>query len=707
MKEKIKFHLLPICLLTLIGIAVYHIWFTNLAPITWGDWYIGYKENSLESFGLPYLWNLSEGIGNVNLGIFFWPFDGLIAGLLANLGVNIYLGERIIFLWPVAVLSLLSMYALGYYVLRSRLGAIISSFVFSFNLYSIILSQGHLTLRMANIFSLFLLLFYIKSLKEKKLVYSVVAGLFAFIVSFYEFRIYYLSLWLLAFYSLFHIFVVDRIFSFKGFASNILFASIPVIISLLLNLYGFLGLYHINYFLNSSIISKTLFGSSYIRLAKLLTIFQHDWTGGKPTGIIQPIPIRFFFLPVFVYLGLIFNRKRKLVVFFGIVALLGTFFTKLTAFPFPHVYEWFFTNAPGFQVFRESGKFGLYTIIGYSILIGGFSTYIYQNFGQGRFKFLSYLIVGFVAFLFLVNTKPIFSLEFGQLLIPRRVPPDYLIVKDFLYNQPEYFRTYWTPTFSRWSAYRNIHPRISEFSIYNNQWSSLGNLDLKPKILNNMLNLSSVKYVFIPLEDHENEANLFEYLGKRSFYLNKLNNFDFLRKINIGTKKIVAYENKNYRPHIYLTYQKESIKKSIPYQKVNFRYKNQTEYTFSLKSINEPVYIQFSEAYHPDWRLRLGDLTWYKVISDKDYFLPDKFHTKNEAFLNSFYLYPEYIKKTFPDSFYKINPDGSLDLNFTLYFRPQSYVYLGLIVSISVFIICIVYLSYVSVVKLKDLRAKK
>ena len=175
MKEKFKFHLLPICLLTLIGIAVYHIWFTNLAPITWGDWYIGYKENSLESFGLPYLWNLSEGIGNVNLGIFFWPFDGLIAGLLANLGVNIYLGERIIFLWPVAVLSLLSMYALGYYVLRSRLGAIISSFVFSFNLYSIILSQGHLTLRMANIFSLFLLLFYIKILKEKKLFYSFIS----------------------------------------------------------------------------------------------------------------------------------------------------------------------------------------------------------------------------------------------------------------------------------------------------------------------------------------------------------------------------------------------------------------------------------------------------------------------------------------------------------------------------------------------------
>jgi hypothetical protein len=43
---------------------------------------------------------------------------------------------------------------------------------------------------------------------------------------------------------------------------------------------------------------------------------------------------------------------------------------------------------------------------------------------------------------------------------------------------------------------------------------------------------------------------------------------------------------------------------------------------------------------------------------------------------------------------YKENPDGSIDLEFTLYFKPQSYFYLGIIISGTTLILCLSYLGY-------------
>ena len=63
-------------------------------------------------------------------------------------------------------------------------------------------------------------------------------------------------------------------------------------------------------------------------------------------------------------------------------------------------------------------------------------------------------------------------------------------------------------------------------------------------------------------------------------------------------------------------------------------------------------------------------------------------------FVNSFELSKEYIKANFDKSMYKENQDGSIDLELTLYFKPQSYFYLGIIISGTTLILCLSYLSY-------------
>ena len=155
----------------------------------------------------------------------------------------------------------------------------------------------------------------------------------------------------------------------------------------------------------------------------------------------------------------------------------------------------------------------------------------------------------------------------------------------------------------------------------------------------------------------------------------------------------MVYENENFRPHIYSTKEKETIYREVPYEKVEFVQKNPTEYEISLKNIKSSTYLNFSESFHPDWKLRAGNFSWLGAIMSKNYFLPDVFHIKNDANLNSFKVDPRFIKENYPGS-YRQNPDGSINVDLTLYFKPQSWFYLGLIISGTTLIGCLGYLVW-------------
>jgi len=201
---------------------------------------------------------------------------------------------------------------------------------------------------------------------------------------------------------------------------------------------------------------------------------------------------------------------------------------------------------------------------------------------------------------------------------------------------------------------------------------------------------SLIKYVIVPLQDKANDDDFFVYYGNdRNFYIRELDQIPWLKKIDIGTKELVVYENEGYRPHIYTTGERETIYKEVPYKVVDFRFINPTEYKISLKNISTLTYINFSEAFHQDWRVRVGEFDWFKVLTEKNYFIPNKYHYKNDAQLNSFLIDPNVICRDYEC---KKNPDGSYDLNLTLFFSPQSYFYLGLTISGLTLFGCLSYL---------------
>lgn len=704
MINKIKRHLLPIAILAIISILVHHVWFFNLSPITAGDWAVDHLEKIQEYFSLPSMWFSDSGLGGLNFGISFWPFI-FISGALAKLNIDIYLIERLVFLWPVALLLPISMYFLSYYILRSKTAAFISAFVFEFNTYLIILKGGHLTLLMAITLTPIFLLFFIKTLNEKKIFHALIASFFGFVISFYEFRIFYLVIWLAFFYTIYHLIIIERIKSFKqlypsysglsrlagskqirgvytrtlssvsGIIKLGFFSAIPVVLVMLLNLYFLLGIYGARVLTSNSVFSQPLFGAWYIKLTKVMAILHFGWTGNSaPTWEIQPIQWQFFLVPILVFLGFLVSKKNKLIPFFAFLGLLGIFLTKQNTLPFPDIYQWLFDHVPGFNAFRESGKFLLYVSLSYAVLIGAFIDWLWQKAKDKKsLMVIASLITILTTLLFLWNAKPMITGELGYLFVQRKIPNDYLIVKDFLSKQKEYFRTFWIPLNSRWSFRLNNIPIMSDYAIIHDSWLSFvtDGHAYTNRFSNQLFDISAIKYVIIPLEDKANDDNFFE-KGKRKKFIDQVNKLSYLNKINIGTEEIVVYENKDYRPHIYLTDKKETIYKNISYQKVDFKFINPTEYKINLTNINSLIYLNFSESYHPSWKIRVGEFNWFKTLTEKNYFLPDRYHYKNDAFLNSFLIDPKSVCQN--------NSNCNIDL--TLYFAPQSYVYLGGIISL-------------------------
>jgi hypothetical protein len=265
-------------------------------------------------------------------------------------------------------------------------------------------------------------------------------------------------------------------------------------------------------------------------------------------------------------LGLILYRRNPQIVFFGLITLIGALLTKQEAEPLSHLYLWLYSHVPGFNAFREASKFYFLIVLGYSVLIGA----LVKGIGEiKRSKKVwtvgKVIIVLGITGLFLWNTKPFITGEIGTIFVPREIPNDYLITKDFILNQPDYFRTYWIPISSRWSIYTNQHPKVNGIDIVNGDWANLAMNSasksptnqqivsiLKQPYAKNLLDRASIKYIFVPLRDEANNDDFFVFYGDdRQFYVDTLNSLPFLKRIDIGTKNLAVYENTDFKPYIF------------------------------------------------------------------------------------------------------------------------------------------------------------
>lgn len=220
---------------------------------------------------------------------------------------------------------------------------------------------------------------------------------------------------------------------------------------------------------------------------------------------------------------------------------------------------------------------------------------------------------------------------------------------------------------------------------------------------------------------------------KHIIYFKQVSNFrigDYYRDYN---KDITSFENflsdnKNYLQLVISNsyYSIYKISEKFVYPRIFsdyllFQKINPTKYKIYINDLKEPQNLLFLESYHKSWNLYLArnpSSSWCKPIefynntntSECEHtqkFLEgeelsylwetpifDGTHNIVYDYANIWTIDPEYIKENYPKDHYKENPDGSIDVEMVLYFKPQSYFYLGLIISSVTLISCVAYLIY-------------
>lgn len=663
--------------LVIVSAVIYHRWL-SFDIFSFGDYWFRFPETLKEYFTLS-IWRGSIGLGSPNITIWMLLFDAL-PGIFGHLGFASNVADKFLIFWPFVFVTPLASFFLARRILGNDIGAIAAAFVYSFNTYFLAINtQGHFSLSVAGSFAPLVILFFMKAVQESRIAFSVLSAISLFIVGSYDFRVAYIMGFVVFSYFLFSI-VMER--GKERFKKTVPAFFVFVLLSILFNLYWIMAFAKMGSLAANDVLSRDVIDFS-LDLPRAITLFHPFWTGSVPDWFEgQDIPSYFWLVPVFASLGLWFGKKNRNIVFFGIVSLVGIVLTKQTAEPFSHFYLWLHDSLPGFGAFREASKFYILIAMGYSVLIGSFVSWIVGNRKISQsMKWLKYIVAVSVFGLFLWNARPVFDGRIETMFVSRNPSADELATRELVNSGNGFYRTLWVPLQPHFATYGNLHPIMDMTGMEKGDWGSFSknygqgdDADRGERIVNtfklpyakNLLDASSVRYVIID--------------SKKQFYASSLSDLPYLKKADIGTNDLAVFENKDYRPHIYVTDRMETVHRDLPVRTVEYAEKSPVRYSLTIKDVKGPVWLNFSESYHPDWKLGAGDASWIDAIAKSRYFFPDSDHFRNDAKLNSFLVDPEYVKQNFPPVSYAINSDGSMDIRLALFFKAQAYLDLGIII---------------------------
>ena len=678
MWQKRIFNLIPI--LTLIGISIisHREWFNLNSILTFSDWN-WWPTSSAKTLFLDWGAWIHEfwGLGTPNIQLYFHSIYS-VWSFLIKVGMTYDQAVKINLFIPIAILGFLSPYVLSLKLTRSKLIAFVTALFYGSNTYFITLQTAHLPIALVNAVAPLLLYAFVLAMERNSLINWIVFTLSLFIVTNIEVRISYI------FGIIFLIYFA--IFGINNLKKYLKYLLISGLLFLLLNSYWLLPT--ILGGISDSVLGvagRGLFGDWLYNINNSFTLFHWSWTGSYPDQnfVTQHIKFYFWLFPI-IALSSIANktiRNSKITIFFLLLSLLGIFLTKQSGQPFPNVYIWLYKHFPGFMLFRESSKLYLLTTIGYLGLIA-----LNLNSIKIKLKPVYYASLFILLLTSFINLKPLINKSIDSLFISRNIPLEYNLINTKLESDPEFYRVLSVPVFSRWMSFSENHPRLSAMHEIEFDWNTLLKYDKQSIDLTDiekmtmffsdvksktLFDQNSIKYVVIPIKDDKNNDNYFKfYSANPEEFANAVSSMSgLIRTKEFGNLPIV-FVNSQYRPHIYLTKNKETLSSSQPYKKVNIKEINPSHYVINIPPGTTEKYLYFTDTYNEGWKLRIGKFNWFLALFNKDYFISSNIHEESDAMLNSFYLETNNINNT-----------QNQEVTLTLYFYPQSYFYIGLIIS--------------------------
>lgn len=451
------------------------------------------------------------------------------------------------------------------------------------------------------------------------------------------------------------------------------------------------------------------------------------------TFILNTIFILILFLGITSFKKYADNKERKIYLIFLTSFVVSLYFFTVNIGPLKNLFL-LFGNLPLFTMFRNFyDKFSLGYVVIYSVVIT--MSLIFTKRRLKKFKKTSMFITYAFIFVVLFNLIPLKKTINAPIWTTENIYKKIIIPEEYLSFMNEIKKTV-TPnniilslpfgsstyTVIKEEGSNNIFLGVSPVFIFSGvsdmsgylsfNYSNEANLidqiiiDRKYNDLNKILYNHNVNYIFVTKNIPEEVKKSYAF-SKETL---KAQDDDFFNSIK--GKKLLTSEKGNYE--LYTTKKRNSLLKS---KNLFFQRINPIKFRLYIKNIKEPQALSFLDSVHGDWNLYLNknpnlsscdprvSFPEYKTTECKEEFkvydddisfiqrnsIFENSHAVENEFSNKWLIDPEFIKKNYDRNYYKLNKDGSIDIEMDLYFESQKYFYLGLGISLTVLIISFLY----------------
>jgi len=625
MKKIIKYAPFLVILLVFIN------WFIS-NEIVGGDWPYFFRETVINFSVFPPAWApfFGNGLGGMSPSYFLDQYLYLsvfislhILQIPWEVGYKFFWFGGFIFL---SIFSSLYLYKTVYEKVRMWQLAF-CALLYTTNTYILmVVGGGQMGIALAYAIAPLVLAFFIKltrsiSSSNKNFGLPIVTGLVLSVQVMFDPRIVYLTMIAVGVY---YVFCIKYYTSKKNLLNTLyllLNTAIPLGIVLLLHASWILPLLVFKYNpvvdLGSAI--PTLEGLKFLSFADFSQAFSllHPNWPENIFGKVYFMRPEFIILPILAYSSLLFlnsklknqtNNNNMVILFFAVLGLFGAFLAKGLNPPFEEINIWMFRYVPGIGMFRDPTKFYLLIALSYSMLIP-FSLYSIYNIFNEKCKthninflvrvqtLLPNLFIFFTFLYLLFLIRPALLGELSGTFKFHQVPKEYIVLKDFISTQPQFFRLLWIPQQQRFGFVSYTHPSIGANTLFSESTPTKIIPHLQKESSRTLVSDLGIKYIIVPfdplgeifLKDRKYDDQQYRKI------ITGLRKLSWLKEVP-GFRNIIVFEVLYPKDNFWLNGEGE----------VSYGNDYQTKYNLSV-SLTEPTNLIFSENYNPYWIAKIDN----------------------------------------------------------------------------------------------------
>lgn len=661
----------------LLGVIFLWIIFVNATwlnllwlPIT--DWdFFFFQKYALETTRLNYfsVWLSDLNFWRVLVDISQAPIYSL-PWFFSKLGISYEISSRIIYFIPIIFFSLYWSYKFFNLLFSNETFSLVGACsIYLLNTYFLTLQTGHITLAVwYSIIPLFLYFLH-KGYIESSLITIAKWWLFLLLIWYYETRLLFLVMGIIFLY--FIVFISKKNF-WKVIQMNVLLWLIVI----WWNFFWLILLWKI-WQTDNWILSRPLFWDQYWDIVHSFFIHQPWWNfiWWLEVFVESPPPILFIIYPI-LFIVWIFatikskNKQTNYITIYIILWIIWVFLWKMTAEPFRWIYPWLYENFPFFNAFREPTKFYILTALSFSVL----AWYYFSKYKNTLSKLLFILLITISIFNLLIH-----RLNHQYLLQTKPIPDEYRVLNKIINSDPSFWRILWVPNQSRWWDYSYNHPPVKfpDFlQIKYWYWLDANTkstfADIVDWSLMSNLEESWIKYIVLPMKDHNSKENIYIYYWWREnpeiqeYYLNGIRKIPWIKEISVWDWVKLFETN----------FKSSRIKSST--WDVIIQDSDHTSISFLIER-NEKYEITFLEQFSSSWNIFI----WNHEIK--------KENTKVNNYANK-WIFTENEISISENDIKTINNKEYLSLK--IEFSPQKYLYFWILISLLTIVFILIFITF-------------